>query len=673
MLMRAIANPPVGTIHELPLQRPPPDRFWGVAHFLQTRSPVCYQEGMIRKSYGWAGRILNVDLSQGKVEDRAVDYPLLKSFLGGRGFNVRTLYDCLDKTTDPFGPDNVLAFGAGPLVGTLIPANGRFNASSRSPLTELLGDSNSAGFWAPSLKKAGYDGILVRGASDHPAYLLITENGISLRPASHLWGKTVSEVDTQLRRENGRNAHVVAIGPAGENLVRFASIMNDIDRAAGRTGNGAVMGSKKLKAIVIRSRGHVPVADPRLVDSVAKEIRDAMVSSPSFPARSQYGTPMLISLYNRMGVLPTRNHQTGIFPRAEEISGERLKEKYVIKAKSCYLCPVHCSRYSHVAAGKFSGLITEGPEFETLSSFGSRIGVDDLETILYLNRRLNDLGLDSISAGGTIAYAMECYEKGLIDRNDTEGLDLTWGNIGSVIELVDRIALRRGFGNLLAEGVRRASIKIKGSENYALHIKGMEVPMQEVRGLKAWGLGWAVASRGADHCRAFPVMETTWSPSQAKEFFGNERAADRFAYEGKAAMVKWAEDFGAVVDALGLCKIAYIGMGISPDHVARAFQAVTGVEMDEKNLLEAGERINNMERLLNIKLGLSPSQDTLPRRFIEDPLPEGPSQGQVIRISDLVKEYYHLRDWDPVTGVPSATKLKELELNNADDPPLSDP
>ena len=617
---------------------------------------------MENRSSGWNEKVLDVDLSEGKVEEKAVGLPLLKSILGGRGFNVRTLYENLEGSTDPLGPENILTFGAGPLVGTLIPANGRYNVSSRSPLTQLLGDANSAGFWAPPLKKVGYDGIVLRGVSDHPVYLLITAKGASLRSASHLWGKTLSEIDGQLRHEYGPSAHVLGIGPAGENHVRFASIMNDIDRAAGRTGNGAVMGSKKLKAIVVCGSGHVPVADQGKVHSVAREIREAMFASPSYAARSRYGTPMLISLYNRMGILPTRNHQTGVFEKAEEISGERLKEEYVTKAKSCYLCPIHCSRNSRISKGRFSGLVTEGPEFETLSAFGSRIGVSDLEAIIYLNRRLNDLGLDSISTGGTIAYAMECYEKGLIDRSHTDGLELTWGNTQVVLDLVDRIAYRRGFGDLLAEGVKRASERIKGSERYALHIKGMEVPMQEVRGLKAWGLGWAVASRGADHCRAFPVMETTWSPAQAKAFFGSEKAADRFAYEGKAAMVKWAEDFGAVIDALGLCKIAYIGMGISPDLVARAFQAATGTEIDTEQLLKAGERINNLERLLNLKLGLTPSQDTLPARFIEEPLPEGPSKGETIRIADLVQEYYRLRNWDPVTGRPAEQKLKELDL-----------
>ena len=617
----------------------------------------------MNKQGGWTGKILKVDLSEKKVFAEGVEPGLYKSFLGGRGFNIWTLYQNLTKEVHPFDPQNVLVFGAGPLVGTLTPANGRYNVSSRSPLTTLLGDANSSGLWAPTLKKAGYDGLVIRGAADQPVYLFITGERAEIRNAAHLWGMTVSETTRVLRQEHGDHARVLAIGPAGEHLVRFACIMNDVDRAAGRTGNGAVMGSKKLKAIVVAGQGRVAMADPERARAVAKEINSIMLSAPSFKARSQFGTTMCTLLYNQMGVLPTRNHQTGVFAGAEKISGERLKEKYVTRPKACFCCPIHCSRYAEIREGKFAGTRMEGPEFETLVAMGSNLGSDDLESILYLNRRLNDLGLDSISTGGVIAYAMECFAKGLIGSQETDGLELTWGNMGAVIPLVDRIAYRQGFGDLLAEGVREASQKIQGSDRYALHIKGMEVPAQEVRGLKAWGLGWAVASRGGDHCRAFPVMETVWSPKQTLLFFGSEKGADRFAYEGKPAMVKWAEDLGAVVDSLGLCKIAYVSMGVSPDLIAAAFQAVTGIETDSRELLQAGERINNLERLLNLKLGLTPSQDTLPARFVEEPLPEGPSRGEVVAIDQMILEYYRLRRWDPGTGYPLADKLKELSLN----------
>ena len=614
------------------------------------------------KPYGWNGKLLNVNLSNRKVEDQRIEASVLEAYLGGRGLNMWILHQNLTSSVSPFSPENLLVFGAGPLVGTIIPANGRYNVSSRSPLTGLLGDSNSAGFWAPPLRKVGYDGIIVRGKADHPVYLLITGDRTEIRDASSLWGKTVSQTDTLLRKEHGKDSQVLCIGPAGEKKVRFAAVLNNIDRAAGRTGNGAVMGSKNLKAIVVHGEGKIPVADPEQVRAVAKEIRAAMRGASSFEVRSQFGTPMLVNLYNEMGVLPTNNHQSGVFKTADRISGERLKTEYVVRPESCYFCPVHCSRHAEIKSGQFAGVATEGPEFESMCAMGSNLGNDDLASLIFLNRRLNDLGMDSISTGGVISYAMECYQRGLIGPADTDGLELTWGNTDAILQLVERTAARQGLGDLLAEGVKRAARKIQGSEHYALHIKGMEVPTQEVRGLKAWGLAWAVASRGGDHCRAFPVMETTWSPEQTKAFFGSEKAADRFAYEGKAAMVKWAEDFGAVIDSLGICKIAYQAMGLTPDLIAKAFQAVTGIESDGRGILEAGERINNLERLLNLKLGLNPEQDTLPVRFTDEPLPEGPSKGETVQLDQMIEKYYNLRGWDPVSGYPSHAKLKELGI-----------
>ena len=613
------------------------------------------------EQYGWHGKMLMVDLDTRKITDHHIDESIYRLFLGGRGLNMWLLYQHLNSAIAPLSPENLLIFGAGPLVGTMIPSNGRYNVSSRSPLTELLADSNSAGYWSPPLRKIGYDGIIISGKAESPVYLMITSERIELLEASSLWGKTVSETDTLIRQEHGKECQVLAIGPGGENLVRFAAILNNVDRAAGRSGNGAVMGSKNLKAIVVKGKGSIPIANKEAVRAVSKEIREAMRDSSSFKARSQYGTPMLVNLYNALGVLPTRNHQSGVFDGAENISGERLKDEYVTKPETCYMCPVHCSRRSKITTGRFAGTSTEGPEFETMCAMGSNLANDDLGSLVFFNKHLNDLGIDSISTGAVIAYAMECYEKGLITTADTDGLELTWGNVDAILALVDNIAARKGFGDLLAEGVKRAAEQIEGSEDYALHVKGMEVPTQGVRGLKAWALGWAVASRGADHCRSFPVMETTWSPEKTEKFFGSKKAADRFAYEGKAAMVKWGEDFGATHDALGICKIAYQAMGLTPEIVAKAYSAVTGIDMDGDELLKAGERIVTLERLLNLKLGLTPDQDTLPKRFTDEPLPEGPGQGETVKLDQMMKEYYELRGWDS-KGYPGREKLEELDM-----------
>jgi len=616
-----------------------------------------------KEQYGWHGKMLMVDLGARKITDRHIDESIYRLFLGGRGLNMWLLYQHLNSATEPLAPENLLIFGAGPLVGTMIPSNGRYNVSSRSPLTGLLGDSNSAGYWSPPLRKIGYDGIIVSGKAESPVYLMITEEKTELIDASSLWGKTVSETDTLIREQHGKESQVLAIGPGGENMVRYAAVLNNVDRAAGRSGNGAVMGSKNLKAIVVKGKGSIPVADKAGVRSVSKEIREMMRASASFKARSQYGTPMLVNLYNALGVLPTRNHQSGVFPKADNISGERLKDEYVTKPETCYMCMVHCSRRSEITSGRFAGTSTEGPEFETMCAMGSNLDNDDLASLVYFNKLLNDLGIDTISTGAVIAFAMECYEKGLITTADTDGLELTWGNVDAILTLVDNIAARKGFGDLLAEGVKRAAEQIEGSEDYALHVKGMEVPTQGVRGLKAWALGWAVASRGADHCRSFPVMETTWTPEKTEKFFGSKKAADRFAYEGKAAMVKWGEDFGATHDALGICKIAYKAMGLMPELVAKAYTAVTGIEMSGDELLKAGERINTLERLLNLKLGLTPDLDTLPKRFTDEPLPEGPGQGETVKLDQMMTEYYELRGWDS-KGYPTREKLEELGMTD---------
>jgi aldehyde:ferredoxin oxidoreductase len=617
---------------------------------------------MMAKTAGWNGRLLELDLSNRSWRKESISTSRLTFFLGGRGLNGWILAPLLSSDVDPFDARNPLVFAAGPLTGTRIPANGRYNVSSRSPLTGLFGDSNAAGIWAVALKKAGLDAIKVVGSSDLPVYVYLDSEQVMIREAGPLWGKTTTETDRQLKAEYGQDAQILSIGPAGENLVRYACLMNDVDRAAGRTGMGAVMGAKKLKAIVIRASGEIPVANAAGLKQIAREIRQAMMNSPSYEVRSTYGTPFLTNLYNRMGVLPTKNSQIAQFEAAELISGERLRQQFVDKPRSCYACPVHCSRISSVKEGRFKGLEFEGPEFETICSLGSKLGHSDLEAILYISKRLNDLGLDSISTGGVIAFSMECYEKGLMTREQADGLELEWGNTEAILSVVEKIALRQGIGDLLAEGVRRVSQEIPGSEHYALHVKGMEVPTQDVRGLKAWGLGWAVSSRGADHCRAFPVMETTWAPEQAEQFFGSKEAANRFSYEGKAAMVKWAEDFGAVIDALGLCTISYIAMGLSPELVSWAYTAVTGKKMKASELFRIGERITNQERLINLKLGLQPTQDTLPERFVQEPVPDGPTKGEVIDIQRLITDYYRLRGWDSHTGRPSRAKLRELDL-----------
>lgn len=614
-------------------------------------------------NYGWMGRRVIIDLSREKPVKEHLKEDFLKSYIGGRGINVRTLYDMVGRNLDPLSPENPLIFGTGPVTGTLFPSNGRHNVTSKSPLTGILGDSNSGGFWGPELKFAGYDQIVVMGRARKPVYIWIDDDEVQIVDASNLWGETTWETDRLIKEELGDEAiQIACIGQGGENLVRYAAIMNNLARAAGRTGMGAVMGSKNVKAIAVRGSRGVGLAHPELFEELCKDAFEKIYRAASYEPRSKYGTTMLISIYNTMGVLPTRNSQTGVFEGAEKISGEALLEKYVVKNKACFSCPIHCSRY--FAMKNFYETSGEGPEFETLCSLGARCGNSNLESILYANNLANQYGIDTISTGNVIAFAMECYEKGLITDSDTGGIEFTWGNHEAIVEAVKKIAFREGFGDILADGVKRASEKIgRGAERFALHVKGLEPPEQEVRGLKAWGLGWAVSSRGADHLRAFPLPETTWTPEEVKETFGTEKAADRFAYLGKADMVKHFEEICAIADSMEMCKITLIALkALKPEDAAKIIYAVTGWEIDDRELLRVGERIVNLERLFNLREGISRRDDTLPERYLKRPMPEGPSKGNVVELEPMLDRYYELRGWDMRTGIPKREKLEELDL-----------
>ncbi|MCL5935619.1 MAG: aldehyde ferredoxin oxidoreductase, partial [Firmicutes bacterium] len=395
-----------------------------------------------------------VDLSRKQGWAEQIPPDELKMFLGGRGLNARVLYADLEEGIDPLGDENVICFGAGLLTGTPAPSSGRYNVSALSPATGFFGDANSGGFWGPELKFAGFDQVVVRGRSRTPVYLFINNDQISVRDAGHLWGKDVWEAERALKAETGDSGiQIAGIGPAGENLVPFAAVINNLARAAGRTGMGAVMGAKKLKAVVVRGTRGVGVFDLKRLQKVSASLFKEMQKANSWGLRSTQGTAMLIELYNAMGVLPTNNTRLSFFKKAADINGRKLMNLYAVKPKSCFGCPVHCSHYYKVNEGEFAGTAGEGPEFETMCVFGSRCGNDNLPSILKLNNLCNQYGLDTISAGAVVSYAMECYEKGLITASDTDGLELDWGNYRAIIELVRKIAYREGFGSLLALGV----------------------------------------------------------------------------------------------------------------------------------------------------------------------------------------------------------------------------
>lgn len=613
--------------------------------------------------YALPERILKVDLSKEKIVKEPLPEEFARTFLGGRGTNAKILYDELKPGTDPLGPENILVFGIGPANGTLAPASGRYNVSARSPLTGFFGDANSGGHWAAELKYAGWGNLIFYGRAKKPVYLWIDDNDVEIRDASHLWGKDTWVTEDMLIEELGDpKINTAYIGPAGENLVRFACIMNEKTRAAGRTGMGAVMGSKKLKAIAVRGTKGVKVADIQGLLDFREEANRLISTDLFYELYSRYGTPGLMTIYNEFGATTCFNSKETYWKGAEKLYGEVCEEKLTKKITACFSCPLHCSRFYEVKTGPYA-CIGESCEFENLAAYGTRCGNDNLESVAYASTLADQLGMDTISSGAVIAFAMECWEKGLITGKDTKGLDYSWGNADTIIESLRLIAQRKDFGNLLAEGVRIMSQRIKGSGKFAIHIKGLETPAVDPRGMQGYGgLGYAVASRGGDHLRALAALGYSL-PYRAKKLFGTDKAADRFSIEAKGAVVKFHEEMRAVVDSLDICKYITRTALLLPEVVAKMINALTGWGVDRQEVLRIGERIVNMERAFNVREGLTRKDDTQPERMLKEPIPSGPSNGYVVNLEPMLDEYYTLRGWDLETGYPTRKKLVELGLD----------
>lgn len=617
---------------------------------------------------GWAGRILEIDLTRRKAVTHPLDPTDTKMYLGGRGRNVITLYRKLKPKIDPLGPDNILMFGTGPTTGALSPlGSGRFNVTAKSPLTGILGDSNCGGFWAPELKYAGYDQIIVYGRASEPVYVWIDDDNVEIRDAKHLWGKDTYDTHKSILEETGDpEIHTVEIGVAGENLVKMGNILSDAFRGAGRTGMGAVMGSKNLKAIAVRGTKGVKVADPDKLLEITKDDIKILYSDPTSRLFSEQGSMALMRIYDlNLGAQVTRNFQEGQFNPIEGLLGEYYTKTYEVKKRGCLSCSLHCGSFWMIQDGPFAGLSAPKLEYGMVTNYTTRVGVANLEIGLKAIDLLQRYGLDTISTGAVIGFAMECYEKGILSDKDTNGLKLEWGNADAVLEMIEKIATREGIGNLLAEGCRTAALKIgKGADKYAMHTKGLEHIECDPRGIQAFGLGYAVGSRGADHLRALPAFEYTITPEKAKELFGTPRAADRFATDGKACMVKWFEEVRAFTDSIEACKfITRTGL-VWPEAQAQVLNAITGLELTGKDALRIGERIVNVERAFNVREGITKKDDSLPDRFTKEPMPSGPSKGHVCNLDQMLDEYYNLRGWDVKTGIPTMKKLNELGLKN---------
>lgn len=619
---------------------------------------------------GYGGSILRVDLTTGSVTREPTDPAEARAFLGGRGLNMKRLWDEVPAHLDGLAPENKVIFGVGPLVGSLFPGGSRFNVSGMSPQTGILGDSNAGGFFGPELKFAGIDQLIVEGRSDHPVYLSITDGGVDIRDAAGIWGLDVTEATEAIRTQLGdRDVQVAVIGPAAENGVRFAGVFSNLVRAAARTGMGSVMASKNLKAVAVRGRGVVPVADMARFQALIDMVDERIYSHEEYEVRVRLGTTKLINALNGIGGMVTRHFQSSVFEYADQVSGETIEARFKIKSKACFSCTIPCSRFLVIDDPRFPGLKFEGPEYEPLAGFTARIGNGDLAFGLRCVDLANRYGMDAITLTEVISWAMECQQRGILTPADTDGLDLSWGNQEAVFALMDKIMRREGFGDVLADGVRAAAARVGGgSEEIAMHAKGLEVFQSDPRAIKAYALGNAVASRGADHLRSEPWFEFSGDAEEGIRRYGAAESAFRLEHKGKGRVVKHFEEMAAVCDSLGVCKNTYNNMEVLDwQETAELLNAATGWDMTGEEVRQAGERIVNLERLIIAREGITRADDTLPHRFLKEPLgpADSPSAGSTVDLDTMLDEYYEARGWDVTTGLPLPAKLAELGLASA--------
>ena len=595
---------------------------------------------------GYCGKLLRIDLSAGEVHVEPLDPSIARKFIGGRGLGTYILSKEVDPQVDPLSPDNKLIIATGPLTGTKAPTASRYMVITKSPLSGTIACSNSGGFWGPELKKAGYDAIIIEGKSQAPVYLSIKDDAVEIRDAAKYWGKLVGEATDMLKEEAGDDkARVLTIGPAGEKLSMIAAIMNDKGRAAGRSGVGAVMGSKNLKAIVVRGTGKVDSGDDRQLKDLLTAIRKTLKENPmTGTGLPTHGTAGLVNIINDNGLYPTRNFQDGVFATAGKTSGETLAETHLVKNSACFGCPIACGRISEV-----DGEVSEGPEYETIWAYGADCGVDDLPAIIRANALCNEYGLDTISAGATIACAMELQQRGLINADELDGPALEFGSSEAIVEWTRKMGAGEGFGAKMAEGSYRLADSY-GAADLSMTVKKLELPAYDPRGAQGHGLAYATSNRGGCHVRGYLI-----SP----EILGIPEKLDPHTTEGKAVWARGFQDTVSVIDSLGLC--LFTSFALSVNSYRDMFNAIVGENWSTDDVLLAGERIWNLERLFNLKAGVDASQDTLPKRLLEEPIPTGPSKGHVHRLSEMLPEYYKQRDWDE-NGIPTAEKLAELGL-----------
>lgn len=609
---------------------------------------------MVLQGRGYVGKILHANLTTNSFKTEPLNERKAHLLLGGKGLATWLLYEGAKKGVDPLSPSNLLIFATGPLTGTAAPGSSRFCVVTKSPATGSFLDSYCGGHFGPELKYSGYDAVVIEGQAEEPSILLIDDDRLDLTSAKNLWGATTTNAEGKLKKRLGKDFRIVTIGPAGERKAPIAGIFSD-NRTAGRGGAGAVMGSKKLKAIAVRGSGVIRAHDPEKFKESAwiahRTLRMNEVTVRSLP---QHGTANILQTINETGALPTKNFQTGRFQGIEEIASESWRKELWKKDVACFGCPIACSKIAYLERGPYAGTATDGPDYETIFSLGSNCGVDNKEAIAYANYLCDIYGIDTISTGNIIAFTMELYEKGIFSIDDLDGIEAKWGDAGALIRLTEKICKGSGVGQFFEQGVKKASEKYPESRHFAMHVKGLELPGYEPRAAQGMGLCYAISERGACHLRAYTA---------GTELCGYGGGTNPLSYdETKVQLAIDKQDEKAVVDSAVLCYFTLFGMRLKEIH--QMVLACTGFSCEEvADLKKLGARVITLTRMFNVREGFTRKDDTLPPRLLEEPMPEGPAKGQVVHLEPMLNEYYMLRGWDE-NGIPTAEQLKELELTS---------
>jgi len=617
-------------------------------------------------------KIAYVNLSTRKVVQKAIPREMRSLYLGGRGIDMYLLYNHLQPRTEALSPENVLMVGAGLLTGIPCLGAGRCDIAAKSPLTGAVGDSNIGGFFGPELRLAGFDHLVISGRAQNPVYLWINDGEVTFEDASHLWGQDTFESQTIIRKDkDDDDVKSIVIGVAGENLVRFANVRTGMKNSGGRTGMGAVMGSKNLKAIAARGTTSIEYAHPDELLDYCKEMNDMIIGTRWAKAQSRWGTMIIYSNTNTTGLIRTKNFQLNRFVEGEDLEPENI-DRYSFGTSGCYGCVVHCRHRYTLKDDAGETIFGEGPEYTSLGAFGTMVNCKKMETVLKANHLVNKYGIDTLETGGLIAWAMELYEKGILTEEQTDGLKLEWGNEDVVYELIRKIASRKGFGNILADGFKPAMAKIgKGSDYYAIQVKGMSNLHSDERPTPSFALGIATATRGSDHLRSRPAIDLYGLPEELlEEIYEGPVTSDSTAYEGKPQMIWWQERLYAVTDAIGTCKFQTVFCAVHApkwNEYSKLIQLATDMEFSKTQLMEIGERIYTLERLFNIREGFTRQDDAISERYFKEPTPIGlpNAKGKTIdrtRFEKMLDEYYALHNWDQ-DGVPKKETLERLKLD----------